>query len=347
MSMERRRFLGCCWKGGALVRAAFLGVLVVGALASGAACDKSPESETSGAGAGKSSAKSKGLLCLSVLTLDNPFFKVIGDTLAAEGKKQGFDVLVVSGQQNVATQQSQVKDFIVRKAAAIILSPCDSKAIGPVIQEANDAKIPVFTIDIASQAQGAKVVCHIATDNLGGGREAARAMIEALGESGGDVAVLDYKSVESCLLRVQGFKEIVAEHNKTATQPIRIVTELPCEGDKDRGYRSTLDAMSAHPNIAGIFAINDPAALGARAALEKLGKADGVRIIGFDGFKEGKQAIKDGKIWADPIQFPDEMARQTLAAIVKYFDGEPVPPQILIPTKLYRKADGEKDPELE
>src|SRR6185312_5336588 len=100
------------------------------------------------------------------------------------------------------------------------------------------------------------------------------------------------------------------------------------------------------PDLAGIFAINDPSALGARAALEKAGKAEQVKIIGFDGQPEGKQAIKEGKIYADPIQFPDKMGQQIVDAIVRHSKGETLPPEILIPTKLYRQADGQQDPEL-
>jgi ABC-type sugar transport system substrate-binding protein len=106
------------------------------------------------------------------------------------------------------------------------------------------------------------------------------------------------------------------------------------------------DALQAFPDLRGVFAINDPAALGARAALEKAGKADQVKIIGFDGQPEGKQAIRDGKIYADPIQFPDKMGTQTVEAIVRWSKGEALPPQTLIPTSLYRKADAEQDPSL-
>ncbi|MBI4583708.1 MAG: hypothetical protein HY717_06770 [Planctomycetes bacterium] len=59
-----------------------------------------------------------------------------------------------------------------------------------------------------------------------------------------------------------------------------------------------------------------------------------------------KQAIKEGKIYADPIQFPGEIGRKTVQAILQHFAGEEVPAQILIPTQLYRRADAEKDPEL-
>ncbi|MGB0742439.1 MAG: substrate-binding domain-containing protein, partial [Planctomycetaceae bacterium] len=95
-----------------------------------------------------------------------------------------------------------------------------------------------------------------------------------------------------------------------------------------------------------IFAINDPSALGARVALEDAGKADQVPIIGFDGAMEGKQAILDGKIVCDPIQFPDQMGSMTIEMITKYFDGDDVEEVILIESALYYKEDAENDPAL-
>ena len=287
----------------------------------------------------------QGSIGVSLLTLDNPFFKVIGDTIAAEGAKRGYEAIVVSGDKDVAKQSNQIKDFIVKKVSAIVLSPCDSKSIIPVIQEANAAGIPVFTVDIPCNEPGVKIVTQVATDNFSGGKEAGVAMIEVLGEAGGEVAVLHFKQAESCQLRVKGFREVIDAHNAAGRGKIEIVAELESGGAKDVGFKAAEDALQANPNLRGIFAINDPAALGARAALEKAGKT-GVFIVGFDGQPEGRQAIKDGKIYADPIQFPDKMGAQIVDAIIRHSKGETLPPQLLIPTSLYRRADAERDPEL-
>lgn len=288
----------------------------------------------------------KGTIGVSLLTLQNPFFKVIGDNITAEAAKHGYDTLVVSADNDVARQSNQVKDFIVKKAAAIVLSPADSKAIVPVIQEANAAGIPVFTVDVPCNEPGVKIVTQVATDNFGGGKEAAQAMIEALKGQGGKIGVLDLKQVESCILRVKGFKEVLDGHNAKAAQKIEIVSELDGGGAKDKGYKAAEDMLQAHPDLVGIFAINDPSALGARGALEKAGKAGNVVIIGFDGQPEGKQAIKDGKIYADPIQFPDKMGVEVVRAFLRHSKGEELPPQMLIPTSLYRQADGKADATL-
>ncbi len=311
-------------------------------------CNKSNiGSGTPGGGTASNAAvKSRGTIGVSLLALDNPFFKVIGDNITAEGEKHGFDTIVVSGDKDVAKQGNQIKDFIVKKVSAIVLSPCDSRAIIPVIQEANAAGIPVFIVDIPCNEPGVKIVTQVASDNYGGGKLAAEAMIEALGEAGGKVAILHFKQAESCILRVKGFREVIDAHNAAGKSKVDIVTELDGGGAKDRGFTAAEDALQAHPDLRGIFAINDPSALGARAAIEKAGKTDQITLIGFDGQPEGKQAIKDGKIYADPIQFPEKMGVQIVDAILRHLKGDTLPPQMLIPTSLYRQADGQKDSSL-
>ncbi len=290
---------------------------------------------------------SKGTIGATCITLTNPYFILIKDIMTEEAAKHGFAVIFLSGDQDPAKQANQVKDFIVQKVDAIAINPCDSKAIGPVIADANDAGIPVFTFDIKCQAPGVEVVSHIATDNFQGGRLAGEAMIEALDASGGEIAILDYKPAESCIMRVAGFKEVIEKHTAGRTAgKIEIVAELPGDGVKDKGFKAAEDALQSHPNLAGIFAINDPSGLGAVAALEKAGKIDDVVVIAFDGQPEGKQAIKDGKIYADPVQFPDQIARKTIQAIMAHRAGETVPKEELIPAALYRQSDALKDPEL-
>jgi ribose transport system substrate-binding protein len=287
--------------------------------------------------------KPKATIGVSLLTLAHPFFQDLSAALRDEAAKNGMEVIMTAGEFDAAKQRNQVSDFIVRRVNAIVLAPCDSKAIGTAIAEANKAGIPVFTADIASLSKDGKVVSHVATDNLAGGRLAAQALIEALGGKG-KVAIVDHPEVESGMLRTKGFDEELAKQKTEKGVTMEVVARLPGGGVKDRSYKVTQDLLQAHPDLAGIFAINDSTAMGAVAALEKAGKLDRVKVVGFDGDPEGKAAIKAGRIYADSIQFPDKIGRTTVQNIIKYLDGEDVPPQTLIPTALYRKADAEKDP---
>ena len=302
------------------------------------ACDRDKPQSATGASGGSTA---KGTIGISVLTMGNPFFKEIADAVIDEAKKSNFEVVVVDGDRLASKQYSQVKEFIARKVDAIILTPCDSKAVGSAIKEANAAGIPVFTADIASTAPDAKVVTHVATDNYTGGREAARAMIKGLNNRG-KVAIVDYPEVESVQMRTKGFRDELAAQKS----PIEIVASVNGRGSKEDGFKVTQDMLVAHRDLAGIFAINDPSGLGAYAAIEKAGLAGKIIIVAFDGQTEGKIAIRDGKIYADPIQFPDRIGRQTVQAIMKYLAGEKPQPEILIPTQLYYQADAKADASL-
>lgn len=296
-------------------------------------------------GSSPSKGELRGMIGVSLLTFENPFFKIIADHIEREAAEHGYRVVSLSADEDPAKQSKQLEDFIVQKVAAIVLSPVEARSVVPVVRQANAAGIPVFTVDIPILESGVEIVSQIATDNFGGGREAAQAMIEAIGS--GKVAILHFRTAESCRLRVAGFREVIEEHNRDAAAPIEIVAELDGGGAKDKGRTSAADALQANPDLRGIFAINDPSALGAVAAVVEAGRSGQVAIIGFDGQREGKQAIRDGLIYADPIQYPEKMGIEVVRSIVAHLSGRDVPAEQYIPTSLYRQADGQQDPDLE
>lgn len=295
---------------------------------------------------GENAGKSKGIIAYTPQTLSNPFFGVIGDHIRAEAEQNGYEVLIVDPDYDVKKQSDQFDDFIAKNVTAIVLVPCDRLSVGPAVQAANKAGIPVFTVDAKCAAEGVKIEGHVGTDNFQGGELAGKAMIDALGEKGGKVLILDLKRAHSCVLRVEGFKKVINAHNKKATGKIEVVAELDGNGDRTKGYQSTADALQAHSDLDAIFAINDPSALGAYTAVKEAKREDKIKIIGFDGQLDGKQAIKEGKIYGDPIQHPDKMGKLIVQLVVKYQAGEEIQPETLIPATLYTKAEADQDPDL-
>jgi ribose transport system substrate-binding protein len=299
-----------------------------------------------GGGGGETKVE-KPVIGYTTKDLSNPFFNIIGDTLKTEAAKHGYEVIVVDGGDRAETQDKQIDDFISRKVKAIVVSPCDSKSVGASIRKANKAGIPVFTVDLACTDETAEIVSHVETDNYGGGKLAGEAMVKAIGETGGKVLILHLATADSCVQRVQGFTEVIEAHNeKNENAKIVIAETLPGGGNQQDSKKSTAAFVQGNKDLRAIFAINDPSALGAYAALKQASMEGKVTIVGFDGEKAGKQAIKDGKIFADPIQYPDEMARITMDSILKYIDGRKPERVIKIPAKLYYKEDADKDPDL-
>jgi ribose transport system substrate-binding protein len=279
----------------------------------------------------------------SMLTSNNEFFKVIANEMKLEAEKLGYEVIAISADEDLAKQKQQIDDFITQGCVAIVLNPVNSVGIGVAIKKANTEGIPVFTNDIGCLDPDAKVVTHIATDNEQGGHLAGQAIITALGGKG-KVAVLDFPKVESVLLRTKGFKAEIDAHNKKGGGQIEIITPyLDGGGDRAKSRDVMQAILSTHPDVTGVFCINDPSAIGAITALEDAKRQKDVTVVGFDGAPEGKRAVLEGREFASPTQYPRQMAKQTIEMIHKYLNGDKVESEILIPTTLYTIEDAKKD----
>ncbi len=293
-----------------------------------------------GCGENKDAPAIKGRIGMTCMDLTNPFFKLIANVMTEEAAKHGYEVTALSGELDPAKQNSQMSDFVAQGYDAIFLNPVDSRSAGQGVKAAHEAGIPVFSFDVqVSDEEASKLVSsHIGSDNFQGGQLAGESMMKALGNKG-KVAVVSLPEVTSCILRVDGFKDAL----KKANSPIEIVTELTGKGARDAGYAVTTDILQAHPDITGIFAINDPSALGAHAAVVKAGKQNQITIVAFDASPAGKQAVFEKKLYDTPQQFPRKMAVGTVAAFIEYLGGTAPDKRILIPCEHYRYEDSIND----
>src|SRR5438093_8033833 len=222
---------------------------------------------------------------VSLLTKEHVFYRDLERGLREAARKNGFELIINSGDWDLAKHQAQIENYIVQKVDAIIVCPVDSKGIGPAIQKANAAGIPVFTADI--KAEGGRIVSQIASDNVEGGRLAAQHMAKLL-NGRGEVAIIDQPVTQSVIDRVRGFMEEIAAHPE-----IRVVARPSGDGVRDRAMKAAEDLLQGFPNLAGIFGINDDSALGALAAVEAAGRK-GIVIVGYDGIPEARTAILRG-----------------------------------------------------
>lgn len=268
---------------------------------------------------------------VTLLTREHEFYRDLEAGLQQTAEARGYDLLITSGDFDLARQQSQIDNFIVQRVDAIIVSPADTKGIGPAIERANEAGIPVFTADIA--AQGGKVVTHVASDNVAGGRLAAAYIARALNGQG-NVGIIGQPEVQSTIDRERGFTEEMQKH-----PGIKIVSVLNGSGVRDRALRTADDMLQANPDIKAIFAINDDTALGALSAAEARGRNDLV-IVGYDGTPEARRAISRGSaLKADVVQQPRDIGAKTVEAIETYFKGGQLSPIITVPIEIVDAED--------
>lgn len=275
----------------------------------------------------------KGRIGMTCMDLTNPFFKLISDVMTEEAAKYGYEIVSADGNNDPAVQNNQIADFIAQGYDAIFLNPADANAAGDAARNAHEAGVPLFTFDaqIADEAMKDLVVSHIGSNNYQGGRLAAESMVAAVGNEG-EIAIISHPDAVSCILRVNGFKDYLNENDSN----LKIVTELPGKGNRDESYNTSTDILQAHPDIIGVFAINDPSALGCYAALVQAGKEEDVTIVGFDASPAGKQAVFEKKLYDTPQQFPRRMAIGTVEAFMAYLEGKDVPKVTFIPCEPYR-----------
>lgn len=284
------------------------------------------------AGCGGTSApkRARPLVGVTLLTETHAFYKALEDALRGEAAAKGIDLAIVACEMDPARQASQFEDFVTQRVDAILAAPCDSDAIVPYVQSAGQAGIPVFTADIA--VNGGGVVSHVASDNVEGGRLAARTLAERIGGKG-DVIIIDHPEVASVQDRVKGFEEALR-----AYPDVHVVQRPSASGQRAKAMAAMEDMLQAQRGLKGVFAINDDSALGAVSVLEAAGRRD-IVVVGFDATSEAQEAIRRGSpLAADVMQHPDEIGRTAIDVIARHLAGESVPAVVAVPVSVVDQA---------
>ena len=142
-------------------------------------------------------------LGLSLSTLNNPFFVTLRDGAQEAADKAGVELIVVDSQDDPAKEATNIEDLIQQGVDAILVNPTDADAVVPSIIKANEAEIPVFTIDRG--ANGGVVISHIASDNVAGGAVAGKFLCDTLGGEGTAVELEGIAGTSAARDRGNGF----------------------------------------------------------------------------------------------------------------------------------------------
>lgn len=298
----------------------FFTLWVLGLLLTAAACNQTASNNSV-----TNNLASKKRIGVTLLSREDVFYRELEASLKDAAAKNNFELIVQSGDRDLSKQQAQIDTFLVQKVDAIIACPTDTRGIAPAIERANAQNVPVFTADIA--AGGGNVISHIASDNVAGGRLAAKFIADAV-DGAGKVGIIGQPDVQSVIDRETGFREELAKTQLT------VVPTLNGGGVRDRALKAADDLIQGNPDLKAIFCINDETALGALSAAEARGKNDLI-IVGYDAAPEAVAAIRRGsQLKADVAQQPHDIGAKTIEAVAKHFKGEPVESKIQVPVKI-------------
>lgn len=266
----------------------------------------------------EAAAEAEVILGLSLSTLNNPFFVTLRDGAEAAATAAGVELVVVDAQNDPAQEATNIEDLIQRGVDALLINPTDADAIVPSIQKANEAGIPVFTVDRG--AAGGEVVSHIASDNVAGGRLAAEFLCEALGGTGKVVELEGIAGSSAARDRGQGFNDSMSSD----CAGVEIVAKQTANFDRAEGLSVFENILQAQGEIDGVFAHNDEMILGAIEAAEAAGRAEEIVFVGFDAVDDAVAAVEAGTLAATVAQQPAEMGRLSVELAIRHLNGETV-----------------------
>ncbi|RPF33674.1 substrate-binding domain-containing protein [Streptomyces sp. TLI_185] len=279
---------------------------------------------------GSSAAKDQ-KIGLALSTLNNPFFVQIRAGAQQEAKKLGIDLTVTDAQNDASQQANQLQNFTSEGLGTIIVNAVDSDAVTPAAKAVNKSGIPLVAVDRA--VNNADTAALVASDNVTGGRLAAKSLADRLGGKGTIVVLQGQAGTSASRERGAGFTE-----GLKAYPGIKVVAEQPADWDRTKGLDVMTNLLQAHPGIDGVFAENDEMALGAIKALGgKAGKS--VAVIGFDGTPDGLSAVKAGTLYASVAQQPTELGRIAVQNAVKVAEGKNVTKSVMVPVKVVTKEN--------
>src|SRR5690625_669837 len=294
-------------------------VLVLGACSTGEpGSDNNNGNNDNGNNNGNEAVDGDYKVGFSISTLNNPFFVDLGDGAEEAAEANGLEIVVADAQDDSSKQANDIEDLIQKDIDILLVNQTDDEAVVAGIKSANEAGIPVVTVD-RSSADG-EVETHIASDNIAGGEMAGEYIVELLGDDGGKMVELEgIPGVLATRERGEGFHNIVDD-----IDAIDVVASQTANFDRTEGLSVMENILQSNDDIVALFAHNDEMALGAVGALEAQGMLDDVIVVGFDATDDARAAVEEGRMEATVAQQPKLISERAIEAVIDILEGNDV-----------------------
>jgi len=184
------------------------------------------------------------------------------------------------------------------------------------VKRAKEAEIPVFCMDREMNARDV-ATCQILSDNYSGCVAIGKEFVRTVGREGKYAELLGLVGDNNTWNRSRGFHTVVDRF-----PGLKMVAQQSADFDRNTAMMVMESILQAHGDLVGVFCGNDAMAMGAYQAILAAGKADEIKIFGFDGERDVLNAIREGKIIATGMQSPVLMARTAAEFAHRYLTGD-------------------------
>jgi ribose transport system substrate-binding protein len=224
----------------------------------------------------------------------------------------------------VDVQIGMFENSIAKKVDGILLAPCDSEALVPLVEKATKLGIVVATFDTDINKTDNRI-SFVATDNYAAGKLAGQNAGRLLGGKG-KVGVMGHLAgTMDTRERLGGFIDLI----KAQFPGIQLLETVYGDGDQQKSLDKATDMMRANPDLAAIYATNEGGAVGVALAVEQAKKVGKVKIIGFDSSEQEIDFLKRSVITGFVVQNPFQIGYLGVKTLYEHLAGiKKAPPRI-------------------
>jgi ribose transport system substrate-binding protein len=284
-------------------------------------------------------------IAVVVSTLNNPWFVVLAETARDRAKALGYDATIFDSQNDTAKESAHFDNLIAGGYAAVLFNPTDADGSVANVLKAKKAGVPVFCIDREINSTDA-ATAQMLSDNYSGCVELGQYFVKTVGQQGNYAELLGLVGDNNTWNRSKGFHSVVDRF-----PDLNMVAQQTADFDRAKALEVMESILQKNPDIIAVFCGNDAMAMGAYQALAGAGKANRVKVFGFDGADDVVSLIAEGKIAATGMQFPKVMAQKAAEYADEYIKGKrdfpqkiPVKVDLVTPENVGKYGDYGKKP---
>ncbi|MCP1103578.1 inositol transport system substrate-binding protein [Aequitasia blattaphilus] len=292
-----------------LVCAAMLMTLLIG-------CNRGSEKtdDSSSTDEGTSKGDLKVAMCMSHQT--NDFQITVTSAAIEKGKELGIEVVVFDGNNDSATQISQIESAVDQGYDGIIFEPINVDAVQNIVTYATDEGIPVVNVVGAMSDWEEYVAAYVGGDNVTAGEMEMEKVAELL-DGKGNIAILNGPmGSDPQIQRHEGYDNILKDY-----PDITVVNEDDAEWATDKALNIVENWLQSGKEINAIICQNDGMAVGAAKAVQDAGKKD-IIVTGIDATSDGIDAIESGSMTGTVSQDAAGQGSLSVETMAKVINGE-------------------------
>ncbi len=295
-----------------------------------------------------SSSSSKDTIAFIVSTKNNPYFKTMVDAATKEASKKGYDLQVLDSANSDGTQKTNIDTAITKGVKGIIINPNNSATAAAQLAT---VKVPVIAVD-----RGVDNYKDIKTTISSNNVKAVEELATWMSATTADGMGIPVKTPTFSLTGTPGASAAVDRENGWENKFGKPALTQVADFDRSEAVTKTATAITSgftKSAIRVVFAANDEMALGALTAIandpawsttigkwaDEKTKANDLYVVGFDGTKDGIQAVKDGKLLATIKQQPDWMGMTAIDDMDQVLNGKTIDKTIDAPTVVVNKSN--------